>query len=154
MADRRAGAVAVLVAGSLITAGCADGPQCEVGAHVVREVGPSLVLDSATGVDGERVRAIDLSHVRFDGRRVDRGLMVSSPRSDGLSLGGGRLVCDLPCGLSGTAGRWEFRVTGPDASAARVEVLGRPRIDPGGCSPTLGQAPEIAIRLTATEEAP
>jgi hypothetical protein len=146
MAVRRVCAAAVLVTGALL-AGCADGSQCEVGAHVVREVGPSLVLDSATGPDGEPVPVVELSRIRFDGSPVDRRLLVSSHRSSGLSLDGGRLVCDLPCGLTGTAGRWELRVTGPDASTTRVEVRGEPRLDPGGCSPAVGQAPEIALRL-------
>jgi hypothetical protein len=149
MAVRRTCAAAVLVAGSLLS-GCADGSQCEAGAHVVREVGPSLVLDSATGLDGEPVRVVDLSRIRFDGRPVDRRLLASSYRSDGLSLDGGRLVCELPCGLAGTAGRWQLRVTGPAASTASVDAVGGPRIDPGGCSATLGHAPEIALRLTPT----
>lgn len=153
MTDRLACAATVLVVASLLV-GCAGDPQCEAGPHVVREVGPSIVLDSATGADGEPVRVVELSRVRFDGRPVDRPLLASSPRSDGLSLDGGRLVCDLPCGLAGAGGRWQIRVTGPAASTALVDAHGEPRLDPGGCSPAVGRAPEVVLRLAPADGAP
>lgn len=138
--------MAVLVAAALLAA-CTGGSECEAGPAVVTEIGPSLVLDSVTGVDGAPVRTVVLSRIRFDGSPVDPRVLASATRSEGLALDGGRLVCDLPCGLAGAAGRWQLRVTGPEAGSAQVDALGAPRLDPGGCSEPVGEAPEIAIRF-------
>jgi len=140
--------VAVVVVGLLLS-GC-GGEECEIGADVVREVGASLVVESAVGPDGKTVPAVELSRLRLDGRPVDRGALVSSPESDGLSLDGGRVVCTLPCGLDGPAGRWQFRVTGPDGSSAQVDAAGAPRTSSNGCSPPRGRVPMVTPRLVAT----
>ncbi|WP_416957191.1 hypothetical protein ACNKF0_07720 [Nocardioides sp. T5] len=146
MAAPTARAAATLVAG-LLLGGCGGGSECEVAAHVVREVGPSLVLTSSTGVDGKPVDSVELSRVRFDGRAVDRRSLVSSWLSSGLTLDRGRLVCSLPCGLAGTTGQWQLRVTGHDGGAAHVDVQGHPPLSPGGCSPVVGRAATISPEL-------
>lgn len=136
----------VVVVAAALLSGC-GGQECENGADVVREVGASLVVEAAAGPDGETVPVVELSHLRLDGRPVDRRGLVSSPYSHGLSLEGGRVVCTVPCGLSGTAGRWRFRVTGKDAGSAQVYALGAPRTSPNACSPPRGRVPTVTPRL-------
>ncbi|MBD3925579.1 hypothetical protein IEZ26_13165 [Nocardioides cavernae] len=142
----------MLLAASLLT-GCGGGSECEVAAHVVSEVSPSLVLASVTGTDGGPIDSVELSRLRFDGHRVDRRSLVSSWLSEGLSLDRGRLVCSLPCGLAGATGRWQIRVTGPAGSTALVDVQGHPRLSPGGCSPVVGRVPTITPELTPGADA-
>ena len=140
-------AAGVLVAASLLT-GCGGASECENGPDVWRELGPSLVLGSAVGGDGEPVDSVELSRLRFDNRPVDRRALVSAVESDGLFLVGGRLTCSLPCALAGTRGTWQFRVTDPAASTVRVVAQGRPRVSPGGCRPTEGEVPTIEVQPT------
>ena len=140
-------AAGVLVAASLLT-GCGGASECENGPDVWRELGPSLVLGSAVGGDGEPVDSVELSRLRFDNRPVDRKALVSAVESEGLVLVGGRLTCRLPCALAGTRGTWQLRVTDLAASSVRVVAQGRPRVSPGGCRPTEGEVPTIEVQLT------
>ncbi len=140
-------AAGVLLAASLLT-GCGVGSECENGPDLWRELGPSLVLDSAIAGDGEPLDTVELSRLRFDGRPVDPRALVSAVESEGLVLVGGRLTCRLPCALAGTRGTWQLRVTDPAAGTVRVVAQGRPRVSPGGCRPTEGEVPMIEVRLT------
>ena len=140
-------AAGVLLAASLLT-GCGGASECENGPDVWRELGPSLVLDSAIGGDGEPLASVELSRLRFDDRPVDRRAVVSAVESEGLVLVGDRLTCLLPCALAGTRGTWQFGVTDPAADTARVVAQGRPRVSPGGCRPTEGEVPTIEVQLT------
>jgi hypothetical protein len=138
---------AALVA-TLLLAACGGGGDCEAGAAVVSEEGPSLVVDSVRDEDGNPVGSVQLSDVRFEGLSVPRRALVDSVESSGLTLDGGVLTCTVPCGLSGTEGRWQFRVTGPDAATAQVDVRGDPKVSPGGCSPARGEVPLVTVELT------
>ena len=140
-------AAGVLVAASLLT-GCGVGSECENGPDLWRELGPSLVLGSAIGGDGEPLDSVGAVPPPL--RRPTRGprALVSAVESDGLVLVGGRLTCRLPCALAGTRGTWQFRVTDPAAGTVRVVAQGRPRVSPGGCRPTEGEVPTIEVQLT------
>lgn len=145
MTPSRSRAAAVVVA-CLFVSGCA-GEECQNGADVVREVGASLVVEAVLGPDGTTVPVVELSHLRLDGRPVDRRALVSSPYSAGLALARGRVVCTLPCGLPGPAGLWQLRVTGPDASSADVDAAGAPMTSANTCQPPRGRVPRVVPRL-------